>query len=979
MESRRSCLLTGLTLLAALGLPGLALAQETDEVVEAGVDVEVDTGEGEVIEITGTAIPRLETTTPAPVSTIDREEIDATGKMSIGEVLQRLPAQSNAINVQFNNGGDGSTRINLRGLGAGRTLVLLNGRRHVPGGLGANSSVDLNAIPLAIIERIEVLKDGASAVYGSDAIGGVVNVITRQDFEGTEATIFTGTTQRGDATTYDLSVVSGTRSSRGSFLVSGGFYQHGDIFAGDRVYSRLDKEFDFQCVADGGPATLYHPVNNPDGCINPLGSSATPFGVVIDYGEDGSAEWDAVIDSTCPSGACTLGPDGIRDFNASGNFPDTGDFYNYQPDNYLLTPQRRYNVYSQGRWKLARNTDAFFETSYTRRESDQLLAPEPLFTVVEGITVSGDNHYNPYDRAFIDIRRRMIEAGNRRFLQEQDTFRIVTGVEGDIPFNNWKWNAHYNFGRTSGVEFKEGLFVLSRVQNALGPSYVDGDGVAHCGTPGAEIPGCVPLDLFGGPGSITPEMLESITYTGIARGFTTLNSGQVGARGKLADTPWDGFVGLAVGGEYRHLAGESIPDPITASGDTTGNKAEPTGGSYNTLEGFAELGVVPIAGKPMAKWVELSAAARGHRFNNFGSGLTYKTGALWAIPEGVAVRGTYSTAFRAPSIGELFSGSFDSFPAVRDPCDTGQAPRTPNAEMNCAAQGIPGDHEDVRSQQRSILGGNPDAQPEKADIITAGIVYEPTFAPGLGLTLDHFWVNVRDSIQFKGAGQILNNCYNRSVPIQEDCDKIVRDPNTNLITFIDDRITNTGGNKTSGFDFQVRYDWRHPMVGRFRHNLEGTYLLKFNSIIEGGRFNQQGEPVDLIVEGKGIYDLGVHPSLKGNFSTLWGLGGFGAGFNVRYIGSFKECHQDDCETFLTPNTPGFAPELSRDVDANVTADLFGSYEMKSPAGVSRLTFGVNNVFDTDPAIIFNGFLATSDAATYDFLGRFFYVRFTQMY
>ena len=949
--------------------------------------------EGEVIIITGSMIARKQTSTVAPLAVVDKAELDAAGMASVGEILQNLPAQGNGINVQFNNGGDGSTRISLRNLGSIRTLVLVNGRRHVYGGTGADASVDLNAIPIAIIDRVEVLKDGASAIYGSDAIGGVVNIITRQDYEGTEASIYTGTTQRNDGFTYDLSMVHGMKSDKGSFMVSAGFFNQNEVMAGDRAYSARDKVYDYACAADEtNPERntgVYHPTFNENGCVFESGSTATPEGTIIDYGEGASPEWDAVNASNADCAAnvgvwvVDSSPIGVHCFDFNGNsdgseYSDTpvGDFYNYQPENYLYTPQKRYNLYSQGRWHLAKEgkVDAFFETSYMRRKSDQLLAPEPLFTVTEGLVVSADNIYNPYNRDFIDIRRRLVEFDRRKFAQDIDTFRLVTGVDGEIT-KDWRWQANYNFGRTGALFTKRGLLRLSKLASALGPSYTDETG-AHCGTVGNEIDGCVPLNLFGGPGSITQDMIAGLTYTGIGRGYTMMNMGQVTANGKLVDLGDGGDIRLAVGGEFRRVRGEYIPDPLTAAGDTSGNKGEPTSGYYEVFEGFGEVSVVPFVGKPFAEWLELNVAARGFNYNTFGSGATFKGGVLWRHNSGVGLRGTAGNAFRAPSIGELYSGNFDDFPAVTDPCDTSMGPRSPSAQAQCSAQGIPDDFTDPRTQHLARAGGNPEVEPETANIFTAGAVYQPKMVEGLALTLDYFWAEITDSIQRAGAGTLLSNCYNTTTPT--DCDKINRDPTTHLIVNIEDTVTNIGGSKTSGLDFQVRYDWKHLTAGRFRHNLEGTYLLKYNDYFPTapGPGFPNGQRV---VEGVGTYDIGHLPRLKLNFGTMWARDAFGAGVNVRYMTGLTECQDLDCDTYLEEGNPAFDDTLQRSVEANITGDIFVQYAIKSPAGTSALTLGMNNVLDQDPPFIYDGFYADSDASAYDFLGRYFYARYTQSY
>ena len=921
----------------------------------------VQDDKGEVIVITGTTIARKETMTAAPVAVLDRAEIDASGMVSIGEILQNLPSQSNAINVQFNNGGSGATRISLRGLGSGRTLVLVNGRRFVPGGSGANSSVDLNAIPVAVIERVEVLKDGASAVYGSDAIGGVVNIITKDTFQGTQASLYTGTTTRGGGAQYDVAVTSGIKSAKGSVMFSAGYFDQRDIMAGQRTFSKSDKDFDFQTDT-----------------VSTLGSSATPNGTLIDQlGLPGNAAWDNVIGGSCTSGACIRDSNGWRDFAATVNADvREGDFYNYQPENYLLTPQRRYNMWAQGNYKLHDNVKVYFESNYTKRRSSQLLAPTPLFTISEGITVTADNYYNPFGRDFIDIRRRMVEQGNRFFSQDIDTFRVVGGLKGKLPestpLKNWRWDMHYNFGRTSGININEGRFIRSRVINAIGPSFVDTDGSIRCGTPAAPVDGCVPLNLFGGAGSITQDQLDYISYTGVANGYSQMHSVRASANGKVVDLPTGGDVRIAFGTEFRDVKGGFLPDPITASGDTTGNKEEPTQGGYNVIEGYGELSAVLATNKPWAKWLEINAAARFFDYNTFGSDFTYKVGGLWKLPQGVAIRGTYSTAFRAPAVAELFAGQIDSFPLVSDPCDTSDGPITdPTVAQNCAADGIPTDHRDIRSQLHSVVGGNPDLKPETANIITAGLVVEPKQVKGLAVTLDYWNIDINKAITAIGAGTLLSNCYARTN--RSNCGEITRDPTTHLITLINDTQTNIGGNKTAGIDFQVRYDWTHTTLGRFRHNLEGTYLINYDATL----------PDSTVIKGKGVYDLGVFPEWRANFSTLWGYKDFGAGYNLRYIGSFQECQDDDCATLFDKSDPNYDPDaafaLQRKVKFNITMDLFLSYAIKNPVGKSQLTVGVNNLLDQDPAVIYNGFLASSDASTYDFLGRYVYARFSQSF
>ena len=941
---------------------------DADVIAEAEAQLAGAPGEGEVIVVTGSAIERTETTTPAPVTVLDRQDLDAAGMASIGDILQDLPSQSNGINTQANNGGDGATRVDIRGLGSARTLVLLNGRRHVPGGTGADGSVDLNAIPLAVIQRIEVLKDGASAVYGSDAISGVVNIITRSDVDRTEATVYTGTTQRGGGTVYDASFVTGMNSTRGNLLFSAGYFDQKDIFADQRDFaspardleSFADEDSEVQAGSPTTPqGTLYDRVCGPD----------------EDPRTNGCAPSEATL--ICPTGVCFRDPgtDQWRDFDTGGNFDTgTGDYYNFQPDNYLLTPQRRYNVFSTGNYKFHENVRGIFEASYINRQSDQQLAPEPLTTGGEGILVSPQNYYNTFGdrflgdgqgRAIEDMGKRMVETGPRTTEQDIDTFRLVTGVDGKLPdqlLSGWKYELSYNFGRTVGTVVNGGNLIRPNVAEALGPTYMDESGVLRCGT--ADDPGtaeCVPLDLFGGEGSITPEMIDWISYTGVARGYNRQHTALAKLSGPVLKTPWDGDVYLALGGDYRFEAGGFRPDPLTGTGNTTGVKVDPTGGHYDVKEGFAELSVIPVRNQSWVKVLELSGAARAVDYSTFGSNFSWKVGGLYKLPVGVSLRGTYSTAFRAPNVGELYGGQQDDFPNVTDPC----VDATGIVAERCAADDVPAGLVEPNSQQQALAGGNEDLEAETAQILTGGLVYEPTFAEGLGFTVDYYDISIDDSIQRAGANIILSNCY--TAPQRTDCDKITRTA-SGRIDVIDDRFTNIGRAEASGIDVGLAYQHEIVGVGKFRHNLEGTRLLKFDN------FFPDGMGGEIKHEGAGNYDLGANPKYKANFSTSWSLAGMGAGLNVRYIHSFVECRaesvQDDC---------GLSDAIARKVSPNVTADAILSYAFKDLFGQTMITGGVNNLLDQDPPNIYNGFLATSDFSTYDYWGRFYYLRLTQVF
>ena len=929
METRRY--LTGL----AIGLFALV---STDTMAQQDQELEGVDFVAEEVTVTGSRIRGEAAESTAPVVILAKTEIQEKGLASIGDVLQTLTVQSNAINTQANNGGDGSTRISLRGLGSTRTLVLVNGRRFVPGGTGANSSVDLNSIPASVIERIEVLKDGASAVYGSDAIGGVVNIITRSDLEGVEFEYYQGISGAGDGDVIDASLTAGLRSGRGSILFSAGYHNRKPVWTGDRDFSKSDKAYDWEAN---------------DGTFTTNGSSATPEGTIIDrLEEEGNAAWQSIVERAGEdAGVYFNDPSGgWRPMNFGGNSDDgSGDMYNYQPENYLYTPQTRYSAFLSGNYLFNDNLTGFFEVSYTNRQSDQKLAPTPLFIYFEDdVSVSAENQYNDYGRDFLDVRRRFVEASNRNFLQDLDTYRIVLGMEHE--FGGFTGDLAFSYGRTSGTSVNEGRFILSNVRRALGPD-------SECVAP------CVPLDLMHGPGTITEDMLRYIEYTGIARGYTTQRILQYNLTGDLYELP-AGPLAMAVGASSRWEAGGAIPDPITATGNTTGNKEEATEGEYSVRAVYAETSV-PVYQNDLGG-LDITAAGRLFNYDTFGSDFTYEAGARLELPRGLALRSTYSKAFRAPSVAEMFLGQSDSFPLVSDPCsvvDKAGNPRNLTSQQmrNCASAGVPSDFEDTRSQIRARIGGSTDLDPERANTMTAGVVYQPEFLDNFDIAVSYYATRIEDEIGALGAGLILSNCYSQDNPT--DCDKVQRDQD-GVIRNIFSTATNIGETETNGLDIELSYIDDTPL-GLLSARVESNMLFAYDVYlpVPGGLE---------LVEGKGYYDLGVFPTWRHNANVGLKWGRTSAGVTWQYTGGFRECEDDDCKGLYRDDVD--TTPTVRDVDANHLFGIQGSYRLFTGAGSSVITAGINNVFNAAPAVIFNGFLGTSDASSYDFLGRYLYIR-----
>jgi outer membrane receptor protein involved in Fe transport len=412
---------------------------------------------------------------------------------------------------------------------------------------------------------------------------------------------------------------------------------------------------------------------------------------------------------------------------------------------------------------------------------------------------------------------------------------------------------------------------------------------------------------------------------------------------------------MGLGGSYRDESGGTQPDPITVEGDGTGNAADGLDGGFQVGEEFAELSIVPLIEHGFFKWTELSLAARAVEYSSFGFATTWKAGALVRVSGGLALRGTYSTAFRAPAIGELYSGSGESAETAHDPCDHSRVVSATAAD-ECRKEHVSDQFNDTRNQITTVVGGNPELDPETARVITGGLVWEVPQVAGLSLTLDYFRFKIKDAIQAAGATVILENCYNNAN--HTDCDKVHRRPD-GAIDFIDDKITNIGANFTSGLDFAVAYGLKTANAGAFGGQVEGTYLFKYTETSADGTTRS----------GRGIYDLGLFPTVKAKLVLQWARGHFGAGTNLRYVSSIKECENNDCNLHL-----GDGHE--RTVSWSMTGDLFASYELKSSAGRTLVSVGVNNVLDAAPPTIYRP-NPDGDASGYDFIGRYFYLRLTQ--
>lgn len=909
----------------------------------------------ERIEITGTRIPRTQAETSQPVFVLTREDIAAQGLTSVGDVIQNLTSNGSTLNTTFNNGGNGETRVSLRNLGSSRTLVLVNGKRWV-GGTGLGGAVDLNTIPAVAIDRIEVLKDGASVIYGSDAVAGVVNVILRTSFEGGEFGAYTGKYEDNDGARKSAELTLGGAGKNARALLAVGYVKEEPVMAGDREISAVP-------VFGTGIA---------------FGSSTGPGGrFAVCNGTWNPSTGACSGTQTRPNGSAgqfTYDPSQTGTNWRNWTFP--ADMYNFAPDNYLVTPQERRSLFANASVDITSDIRAYLRGVYNNRLSEQLLAPMPIVmgtgpgagAVARTVAIDANNIYNPFGLPVSRIQRRATEAGYRRFTQDVTTHLFGVGVEGSFSLGQreFAFDAGATYARNRQSDITRGLFNVAALRDALGPSMLDTSGNPVCvRTPGdlnTRIPGCVPMNLLGGLGSITPAMLAYSTFVAQDNLGYEMEHYYAHLSGDVMQLP-AGPMRFAAGLEKRDESGFDSPDALIATGNTTGNVRSPTSGGYNVGEAYLELAVPVLKGLPAVKQLDLSLATRHSDYSNFGTTTNSKVGVRWEVNPSVMVRANWSQGFRAPSVEELFLGLSDSFPQVADPCSTtfggGYSGLTPDQQARCHAQGVPiGGYDQGNSQIRTTIGGNPSLEAEKSRTKTLGVVFSPPFLPGFDASLDWWRIDLRDGIATFTAQTILDRCIRDGSA--EFCALYARGPGGAITSLLAVPV-NVATNRVEGYDLTFNYRLPRTRFGNFSATWDTAWLAKW--------LDAEGE--NLV--GK-YFDRDNYWRVRTNVALRWELRNLGATWGARYFSKQDE----DCSFLVASGFPQLCSDPANgrnEVKAVTYHDL--SFYWKTP-WKGRVTFGINNAFNQSPPVAYSTF-ANSFDPQYDIPGRFLYLRYSQSF
>ncbi|RNF84134.1 TonB-dependent receptor [Lysobacter psychrotolerans] len=648
--------------LSTTALPaGLAHAQsETD----AGEAVATDRHESSDHSI-GTRV------TGQTLLVIDREQILAQGLSSIGDVIQNLPMHGSAANTTFAGPISGETRVSLRNLGSHRALVLVNGRRWV-GSTALDGATDLNSIPSVAVERIEVLTGSAAALYGSGAIGGVINIVMRDGIDGFEANAYAGAFSQGDGERRAYDLLMGHNGDRFSAMLALGYVDEQPVIAGDRRISREPLY--------GAPL---------------LNSSATPPNgrfALCPGGYDPSRGFGCSLQTSFDGTPGTFTYDGVG--SAPRRYSYAADHYNQTEGNHLLSPQERHSALASASFDFTHWLRLRTDVSYNRRQSEQLRAALPLALgtapgagyLARQVFISRDSVYNPFGSDVSYITRRFSEGSGYRNSQNVRTMAFNVALESNFMVGDRAFaiSAGYSYASNRNETTIEGLINYNALRDALGPSFRDADGIARCGTPTAVIANCVPLNLLGA-GSVTPEMLAGISYTANEEMQIHQHSRHIAFSGDLFQLP-GGPLRLSLGAERRNEYGYSMPDELVNSGSTNGSPRTSTAGHVHSVDAWLALDIPLLADLPFAKRLDIDVATRRSKYNNFGETINGKFGFRWQPMDDLTVRGDWSEGFRAPSINELFQGAADSFPTISDPCNVSNFPRlNVQAQQRCIA------------------------------------------------------------------------------------------------------------------------------------------------------------------------------------------------------------------------------------------------------------------------------------------------------
>lgn len=940
------------------------------------------------VEVTGSRIRTVDLATSQPVQVMTQEQIQKTGLVTVGDVINNM---SSAGSPAFSKGGaltsnreNGGQYANLRNLGSQRLLVLVNGKRWTQTVAGYT---DMSTIPSSMIERIEILKDGASAIYGSDAIAGVINIILKKSMEGGQLSLYTGQNQEGDGRNKDFSISYGAGNEKANLMFGLSHTEAGAVWARDREITSYSRGPNFPLENLGaGPWGRIRQVNATGGVLT------TGFDKILNH-----------TGAQLGDGVGTNSRDRNNYHDVAATTPVTADLFNTTRQMVFAMPSKLDTLFTKGEIKLPYDLNFATTAMYSQRKSMSTTAGYPLQTAAQSkfpVYIDKDSYFNPYGNQGVGIApgtgqdlffyRRTIEVP-RTTENSNRTLHVDATLSGDFAVRGlpWNWSAGWNHSRTDGGTLGTGNTNLLALKRAVGPSFMNAAGVVQCGTAASPIPlgECVPFDILGGPSASTPEALKYIMSTGQATYGSKVDSGTIDFGGELYTLP-AGALGFAAGLEHREVSGYDQPGQFEQSGYSTDLAGNATYGRYTVKEAYAELNIPVLKGLPFVESLNFNLATRHSEYSNFGTTNNSKASFTYRPTKDILTRGTWAEGFRAPTVGDTFGGGQQSFDTGwLDPCDSVYGAAATNAAVlgRCTAGfgGVAGTPANYRQRIQSgaaitssagaqsaypfnASAGNAFLQPETAVTRTLGLVYNPHFLPGFSAAVDWYSIKIDNRIVAVSSTYIARQCFEEG--LSDFCSSIVRDRTTGQVIGLSRGNANLGKIKTEGVDLELRYRLPRFSFGQVNVRSETTYLDEYSTQASAtARWN----------DFSGEYD---YPRWKSNLTTDWSLGNWSATWGMRY----QSAQNDACLSVRngwecnlpTVVRPGFTAAGANRLGSLTYHDFNVGY---STAWNGRILLGVNNAFNKKPRFTLDG---ASSATTIDAdlpIDRFFYVRYNQSF
>lgn len=928
----------------------------------------------QTIQVTGSHIRAAQLATANPVVTVSAQQIAQTGDLTVGQVVQNLPAVTGAVvtpNID-NQGIAGQEQVGLRGLGPSRTLVLVNGQRVI--------SNDLGTIPVAAIERVEVMTSGASSVYGSDAIGGVVNIILKSNYQGAQFQANYGISDHGDGERQGFSFVFGQSSDKGS-IIAGVSYDKQDSIP------QTARKFSSHTLSITGST------NSPIHVI-PGGSSFTPGSVTfLPPNLKSKFGCSAVTLNTSTEGQSA--PVNLSDFHCTTR----ADYFSYAKYRPLTQPQERENAFLDGTYHLTSNVDAFLTVLHNKTDSSFTLGP-PVWASSTGTVISQYSYYNPFGVTFSPtsgnrFNSRLTTIGNRVTPDGRTTDDVMFGLRGSATVfgQDWQWEVGYDYGHVSQITFAKGLPILAKLNPGLGPSMLDpATGQVVCvGTPGdlsTIIPGCIPWDTFNlnNPASLQVVRAPGTTATGMVDTYSQQRVKYADISGGLLDLP-AGTVQLALGASYRSeytnsVVGSGLLADENGLCPLSSQCTSPVRGGYDVKEAYGELFVPLLKDFPGVYSASLDLGDRYSRYSDFGSTNNWKIGVEYRPIQDLLLRGNISRVFRAPTIGDIFAGiAFGGETLDSDPCNHITAP-------NPACVGVPTNGTFVNDAvanhiQVNVLGSGSALAgfplgPENGKSYDFGAVWSPKFVPGFSANVDFWRIYLDNEITGVSGQTVLTACFNGIAQFCPLIDRYGADTNSpGQLRQIRLPTVNLGRIDVKGVDLDVSYRLPAFSFGQFGVTLQSTYMTQYKEQTAPGLPGNQ--VYDLV--GNINTDLGggigiLMPRIRAQGQLNWQLGPWSALWRTQFIDHFDLGSNVVSRGYTAIR--GFKIPYVMHYGSYVYNDFAVGYAIQ-PIN-TRIDFGVNNVFDKQPPFLYyndtglgNG---GADGADFDVLGRYYWGRVT---